>query len=286
MADALKQEIKLFYCYAHEDKPIRDELEKHLSWLRRRYQLTNWHDHEILPGEEWEQAIDENLNTAHLILLLISPDFMASDYCFSKEMRRALERHKEGTCRVIPIILRPTYWEDAPFSSIQLLPTNAKPITSWPNPDEAFQDVVTEISRTIKDLLKKERLEEGVTLSDFERYEEELAAYEQAIRLDPTDADCYYLKGNLLYNLKRYRKALAAYEQAIRLDPNYVHAYNGKGNALSDLKRYEEALAAYEQAIRLDPNFAYAYENKGDVLRDLKRYKEAEQAFEKARQLE
>src|SRR5229473_931592 len=244
MPDTPKQEIKLFYCYARKDKPLRDELEIHLSWLKRRYQLKNWHDREILPGEEWEQAIDKNLNTAHLILLLISPDFMASDYCFSKEMRRALERHKEGTCRVIPIILRPTYWEDAPFSSIQLLPTNAKPITSWPNPDEAFQDVVTGISRTIKDLLKKERLEEGVTLSDFKRYEEELAAY----------------------------------EQAIRLDPNYVHAYNGKGNALSDLSRYEEALAAYEQAIRLDPNFAYAYNNKGDVLRDLKRYKEAKQA--------
>lgn len=286
MADTPTQEIKLFYCYARKDKPLRDELEIHLSWLKRRYQLINWHDHEILPGEEWEQAIDENLNTAHLILLLISPDFMASDYCFSKEMRRALERHKEGTCRVIPIILRPTYWEDAPFSSIQLLPTNAKPITSWPNPDEAFQDVVTEISRTIKDLLKEEWLEEGVTLSDLKHYEEALAAYEQAIRLDPTDADCYYMKGHLLYNLKRYRKALAAYEQAIRFEPNYVHAYNGKGNALSDLKRYEEALAAYEQAIRLDPNFAYAYENKGDVLRDLKRYKEAEQAFEKARQLE
>lgn len=320
MADTPRQAIKLFYCYARKDKPLRDELEIHLSWLKRRYQLTDWYDREILPGEEWEQAIDKNLNTAHLIILLISPDFMASDYCFGKEMRRALERHKEGICRVIPIILRPTYWEDAPFSSIQLLPTNAKPITSWPNPDEAFQDVVTEISRTIKDLLKEECLEEDVTLSDLQRYEEELAAYEQAIRLDPTDAyaylckgnalymlkryeealgayeqaihldstnaDYYYMKGHLLYHLKRYKKALTAYEQAIRLDPNYVHAYNGKGNALSDLKRYEEALAAYEQAIRLDPNFAYAYYNKGDVLSDLKRYKEAEQAFEKARQLE
>ena len=184
MADTPKQEIKLFYCYARKDKPLRDELEIHLSWLKRRYQLTNWHDHEILPGEEWEQAIDENLNTAHLILLLISPDFMASDYCFSKEMRRALERHTEGTCRVIPIILRPTYWEDAPFSSIQLLPTNAKPITSWPNPDEAFQDVVTEISRTIKDLLKEDGLEEGVTLSELKRYEEAEQAFEKARQLE------------------------------------------------------------------------------------------------------
>src|SRR5437016_2538827 len=179
MADTSKQEIKLFYCYAREDKLLRDELEKHLSWLKRRYQLTNWHDREILPGEEWEQAIDTHLNSANLILLLISPDFMASDYCFGKEMRRALERHQAGTCRVVPILLRPTYWEDAPFSSLQLLPTNAKPITRWPDRDEAFQDVVIEINRTIKDLLiplktKEQWLREGDALYDLKRYEEAL----------------------------------------------------------------------------------------------------------------
>src|SRR5216683_1049660 len=218
MADALKQEIKLFYCYAHEDKPLRDELEKHLSWLKRRYLLTNWHDREILPGEEWEQAIDTHLNSAHLILLLISPDFMASDYCYGKEMQRALARHKAGTCRVVPILLRPTYWEDAPFSSLQLLPTDVKPITRWPDRDEAFQDVVTGISRTIKDLLKKERLEEGVTLSDFKRYEEELAPYEQAIRLDPNFAYAYNNKGDVLRDLKRYKEAEQAFEKARQLE--------------------------------------------------------------------
>src|SRR5260221_254213 len=257
MTDTSKQEIKLFYCYAHEDKPIRDELEKHLSWLRRRYQLINWHDREIMPGEEWEQAIDMHLNTANLILLLISSDFMNSDYCYGKEMRRALERHRAGTCRVIPILLRPTYWEDAPFSSLQLLPTDARPITRWSDRDEAFQDVVTEISRTIKDLLIS------------------LKTKEEWIR-----------EGNALNGLKRYEEALAAYEQAIRLDPNDADYYHTKGIALNDLKRNEEALAAYEQAIRLDPNYTYAYYGKGFVLNELKRYKEAEQAFEKARQLE
>src|SRR5260370_5690746 len=201
MTDTSKQEIKLFYCYAHKDKPIRDELEKHLSWLKRRYQLTNWHDREILPGEEWEKAIDTHLDTADLIFLLISPDFMASDYCYGKEMQRALARHKAGACRVVPILLRPTYWEEAPFSSIQLVPTDARPITRWPDRDEAFQDVVTEISRTIKDLLisrntKEEWLEEGKALYDLKRHEEALAAFEQAIRLDPTDANTYSDKGH------------------------------------------------------------------------------------------
>jgi tetratricopeptide (TPR) repeat protein len=223
MEDTPKKEIKLFYCYAREDKLLRDELEKHLSWLKRRYQLTNWHDREILPGEEWEQAIDTHLNTAHLIFLLISPDFMASDYCYGKEMRRALARHKAGTCRVVPILLRPTYWEDAPFSTLQLLPTDARPITRWSDRDEAFQDVVIEISRTIKDLLislktKEEWLKEGIVFR----------------------------------NLKRSAEALAAYDQAIRLDPNFVHAYVGRGNALYDLKRNKEAKQAFETAHQLE----------------------------------
>src|SRR5205085_5894226 len=98
MSETLRQEILVFYCYAHEDKALRDELELHLSSLKRRYRLTNWHDREILPGANWETEIDKHLNTAHLILLLISPNFLASNYCYSKEMKRALERHAAGTC--------------------------------------------------------------------------------------------------------------------------------------------------------------------------------------------
>src|SRR5260370_744302 len=287
MADALKQEIKLFYCYARKDKNLRDELEKHLAGLKRRYHLTNWHDREILPGEKWEQAIDKHLNSAHLILLLISPDFMASDYCYGKEMHRALERHREGTCRVVPILLRPSDWKEAPFSSLQLLPTDARPITRWSNRDEAFQNVVTEISRTINDLLislkyKEEWIREGNALDNLKRDEEALAAYEQAIRLHPDDANYKNNKGNALENLKRHEEALDAFEQAISLDPNFALAYNNKGIALNELKRYEEALVAYEQAISLDPNFADYYHNKGTTLNDLKRYKEALAAFEQA----
>jgi Flp pilus assembly protein TadD len=324
MADTPKQEIKLFYCYGRKDKNLRDELEKHLAGLKRRYHLTNWHDREILPGEEWEQAIDVHLNSAHLILLLISPDFMASDYCYSKEMHRALERHREGTCRVVPILLRPSDWKEAPFSSLQLLPTDARPITRWPNRDEAFQNVVTEISRTIKDLLislktKEEWYDEGKTLRNLKRYEEALAAFEQAIRLDPNHAVYYNEKGLALYDLKRYEEALAAFEQAIRLDPNHSTYHNNKGNTLNILKRYEEALIAFEQAIRsnpdnavqhnekglalyvlkryeealiafeqainLDPNHATYHDNKGNTLRNLKRYEEAEKTFQKASQL-
>ena len=177
----------------------------------------------MLSGEEWEQAIDTHPNSAHLILLLISSDFMASDYCYGVEMKRALERHQAGICRVVPILLRPTFWEDAPFSSLQLLPSDARPITRWPDRDEAFQDITTEINRTIKDLLNSLK-----TKQDWMKV------------------------GHALYGLKRYEEALAAFEQAIRLDPNYVSAYYTKGEALRKLERYEEAITAYDQAICLD----------------------------------
>jgi tetratricopeptide (TPR) repeat protein len=266
-------------------------LEKHLAWLRRRYQLTNWHDREILPGEEWEQAIDAHLNTANLILLLISPDFMASEYCYGKEMQRALERHQAGTCRVIPILLRPTYWKGAPFSSLQLLPTDAKPITRWPDRDEAFQDVVEEINRTIEDLLilpktKEEWLKEGAALHGLKHSQEALVACEHAIRLDPNLAPAYNNKGIALRDLKHSQEALEAYEQAIRLNPNFAAAIYNKGNAFRALNRHQEALEAYEQVIRLDPNFAAAFYNKGMALSDLNRHQEALKAYEQAIRLD
>src|SRR5690242_1028098 len=109
--------IKIFYCYAQADHELRDELEKHLSPLRRLRQVT-WSDYNILAGTNWEQEIEQRIDRAHLILLLISPDFIASDQCYTVEMQRALERQGAGEARVIPILLRPTYWEEAPFSHL------------------------------------------------------------------------------------------------------------------------------------------------------------------------
>src|SRR5437016_3708622 len=96
--------VSVFYSYAHQDEALRQQLETHLSLLRRQGLISEWHDREILPGAEWGREIDEHLETASIILLLISADFLASDYCYDKEMTRALERHQRGEVRVIPII--------------------------------------------------------------------------------------------------------------------------------------------------------------------------------------
>jgi WD40 repeat protein len=141
--------VTVYYSYAHKDETLRNELEKHLSLLRRQGLITEWYDRRIEPGANWEQIIDEYLNNASIILLLISPDFFASDYRYEIEMRRALERHITDEARVIPIILRPCDWKQAPFRHLQCLPRDGRAVTQWPNRDAAFRDVVEDIRQVI-----------------------------------------------------------------------------------------------------------------------------------------
>ena len=144
--------VTAFYSYAHEDESLRDQLENHLSILWRQGIISNWHDRQIVPGTEWAEEIDAHLEAASLILLLISPDFLASEYCYGIEMQRALERHKNGDAQVIPIILRPVDWEGAPFTHLQCLPRDAKAVTEWDNRDAAFRDIAKGIRTTIEQL--------------------------------------------------------------------------------------------------------------------------------------
>src|SRR6266446_760551 len=149
------QALELFYSYAHEDEELRNQLDKHLSLLKRQGLIAGWHDRQISAGKEWAKEINTHLNTAHIILLLISADFLASNYCYSVEMERALERHEAGEARVIPIILRPVDWEHEPFlQKLQALPTDAKPVITWPSPpsyDTAFTDIVKGIRKVIEE---------------------------------------------------------------------------------------------------------------------------------------
>jgi tetratricopeptide (TPR) repeat protein len=154
MSDAVKP-LEVFYSYAHEDERLRDKLEDHLSILKNNGLITGWHARDIRAGAKWEQEISEHLNSADIILLLVSATFLASSYCYGIEMARALERHAAGEARVIPVILRAVDWEGAPFGHLRPLPTRAKPITSWDNRDEAFQDVAKGIRKVAKELRLK-----------------------------------------------------------------------------------------------------------------------------------
>jgi TIR domain len=147
----------VFISYAHEDQAYLKELEKHLANLKRQNLITSWYDRDINPGTEWESQIMERLNNAHIILLLVSADFINSEFCYSIEMQRALARQDANQARVIPIILRPVDWKGAPFAKLQALPTRGKPITRWPTHDDAFLDIVQGIRKAIDDLADKKK---------------------------------------------------------------------------------------------------------------------------------
>jgi TIR domain len=152
MSAQLPQALEVFCSYAHEDEALRDTLVKHLSPLQRQGVITAWHDRKITAGTEWAGAIDAHLQSAQIILMLVSADFMASDYCYDVEMQRAMERHEAREARVIPVILRPVDWQGAPFGKLQALPTDGKPITNWPNQDAAFVNVARGIRAVAQEL--------------------------------------------------------------------------------------------------------------------------------------
>jgi hypothetical protein len=131
----------LFYSYAHEDEAHLTRLRTHLALLKRENRISEWYDRKIQPGDEWDSSIKEQLESARVILLLVSADFIASDYCWGTEVRRALEKHVHKEAIVIPVILSPADWHSAPFGKLQALPSGGKPITTWANRDQAWTEV-------------------------------------------------------------------------------------------------------------------------------------------------
>jgi internalin A len=153
-----RRAVRLFYSYAHKDEELRDELETHLKLFQRQGLIEPWHDRGIGAGTEWAGEIDDNLDRADVVLLLVSADFIASDYCYDKEMTRALERHEQGAARVIPIVIRDCNWQSAPFGKLQALPTDSRPVTTWGSEkyarDTAWKNVADGIEAVIKELLE------------------------------------------------------------------------------------------------------------------------------------
>ena len=144
--------VKVFYSYSHKDEEYRDELAKHLVTLKRDGVIKEWHDREIPAGAEWDGQINEHLASAEVILLLVSADFLASSYCYDVEITQAMERHEAGEACVIPIILRACDWAGTPFSKLQALPKNARPVRQWEDRDDVFLNIVQGIRKAIKEL--------------------------------------------------------------------------------------------------------------------------------------
>jgi hypothetical protein len=147
----------IFASYSHQDETLHDELAKHLKPLEREGMIRPWHDRRITAGKEFAAVIDAELNRADIILLLVSPDFVASEYCWGKEMLRAMERHDAGEAVVVPIILRPIDWHKTPFGKLLALPKDGKPITTWLNRDDAFLNVAQGIRDVVSHLPRQDQ---------------------------------------------------------------------------------------------------------------------------------
>ena len=148
--------IKIFYSYSHQDETYAKELDKYLITLKRKKIISTWYDRKIGAGEEWKKKIDDELNTAQIILLLISIDFMNSEYCYDKELAMAMLRNQIGAATIIPVILRkiPNI-DDTPFSKFQFLPKDGKPIDHWDNKEDAWVDVAEGIAKHCKSIIKE-----------------------------------------------------------------------------------------------------------------------------------
>ena len=147
--------LRIFISYSHKDEKIKNDFVSHLSPLKRLNLVSEWHDRKIEPGDKWEQSISTNLSTADIIVLLISIDFINSNYCYDIEMEAALERVANGSAILVPVIVRSCMWKTTKFAAFQALPTDGRAITTWSDHDEAFTNVAEGIQQVAERIISR-----------------------------------------------------------------------------------------------------------------------------------
>ena len=153
-----KASVQIFIAYSQKDRIFLDALRSHATPLLRKGNVTVWFDGEIRPGETWDDVIKANLHSADIILMLLSANALASDYFYEQEVKDAVERHKAGTALVVPVVLSACLWQKTPLAEIQGLPRGMKPIISYGNMDEAWNEVVEGLWEMV------EEIEQGTTV--------------------------------------------------------------------------------------------------------------------------
>jgi hypothetical protein len=222
--------VKVFISYSHKDEALRDSLATHLSNLQWQGIISSWYDRQLVAGMEWDDKIKTELESADIILLLISPDFIASKYCRDIEIPMALQRHEARQAYIVPVILRPFDWFDAPFAKLQAFPKDAKPVTTWANQDEAFVSITQGIRTAAKIMLdyrKQEAEQKQLIRSQYLQKVEEVLS-DGVISIVERDT------------LDELRETLGlSLEEAKEIE---THAYE-------PFSRYEESLNKYKQTL-------------------------------------
>ncbi len=309
--------IKLFISYAHEDEVFRKDLEAHLSALHRQNFIDIWYDRNVNAGSVWEDEIDKHLNTAQIILLLVSSDFMNSERCSKVVMKRALERLEHERTHIVPILVRPYPWETTSLAQFNILPRSHVPIAESADPEETFCDIAKELRYLVEALSVNEWRDRGNELYRQGKYKDALFFYEKILRLKNSLAASIDI-GSVLNDLQEYEEALHVYDtysQAAQTD-------RSRTKNDSDGYLYKEALQVYalafpqnaphrfdspwlemaqddiqdpiskssleqlNQAIQRSPMNPFLYHLKGNILFQLGQYREALGAYEQATQLQ
>jgi len=233
--------LNLFFSYAHQDEQRRDELETHLAVLKRSGLIRAWHDRRISAGSELDHTICESLEQADVVLLLLSPHFLASDYCYEREAMRALERHHAGEAVVIPVILEPCDWLYSPFRALRATPPDGKPVSQFTNINEALQQVTSDI-RNVAQLVSARNRTPGVALNTEK-------AQQPAPGLTPKAATPQSS------GVREVRRTLSAYMRAIDSIASEVELVANDA-ALDGLKReFQELRKPAFQAVLHDAAF-------------------------------
>jgi tetratricopeptide (TPR) repeat protein len=295
-----RQTINIFISYSSEDEKWLEKLETHLASLKNSSKIQIWHVRSIEPGAERDSEIKKLIEKSQIILLLISPDFLASDECYKIQLPHAIQCREERKIKIIPIILRPTDWESSDCSVFNPLPKNRKPITEWEEKDKAFLSIAKEIGRIISSETNKSPIplvvkvgKERITRHPFSRiwrisgfflvllslmavsrskiFDEPVQAlfsvspHESLNDLigaqNTHQAEFFYLQGDDQFKKGNFQSAIAYFTTAITLNSNYKQAYMDRGLARRKIEDHEGAIKDFEVVVKLDPESHYALNN-------------------------
>ena len=225
---------KIFYCYSHKDEELRDRLEVHLKMLERQNLIKSWHDRKIVSGKNWANEISKKLEDSDIVLLLLSSDFLASDYCYEIEMKKAIEMHKSNNIKIVPIILRVCDWKNSPFSEFQGLPIDMTPVLSqeWHTIDEAFHNITEGLKELIQELF-------DYTTDSIDSSQKTQVLVETKL----VDVELTINKDFNSFTLKDQRKIISSIENFLRLNQPIVIKTKREGSVILKFElEYENAL--------------------------------------------
>ena len=274
----MSEPLKVFITYSHNDLEQNSKLKTRLAVMEQAGEIEIWDDNKILPGDEWEKDISDNLAESDILLYLVSATSLASTNC-NKELAEALSTN----IRVIPIILEACDWESHELSRFVVLPHKGNPpINEWQPESKGWQNVVDGIRKAVEEMQaqvdassetsEKERdaelaFQHGNVLMMFKQMDMAIERYSHAIKLNPNYANAYYNRGVAYYGKSDYQQAINDYTKAMNLRPNDTKAYNNRGVAYCDNGDYQQAITDHTKVIELKPNDPIGYNNRGNAYR-------------------